>query len=151
MIYMMQEIKHKHKNIEKNMITENFSWEEIQASRIARERGIPNTPGTAERAAMERLVKELLQPLRDIYGKPIRISSGYRSAELNRLVGGVPNSQHVKGEAADCVIAGDIKELYYVLMESKLLFDQVIVYRKRNFMHISLRAERENRYRVMIV
>ncbi|MDR2968362.1 MAG: peptidase M15 [Tannerellaceae bacterium] len=131
------------------MITENFSWEEMQESRIARERGISNTPGTAERAAMERLVRELLQPLRDIYGQPIRITSGYRSAELNRLVGGVPDSQHTKGEAADCTIAGDIKDLYYILMESELLFDQVIVYRKRNFMHLSLRTEKENRYRVM--
>jgi len=132
------------------MITRNFTWEEMIGSVTACRNGIVNRPGTPERVAIERLVKELLQPLRDIYGKPIRISSGYRNAELNRLVGGVPSSQHLKGEAADCVVKGSITGLYLVLMESELVFDQAILYRERNFLHLSLREKGMNRRKVIV-
>ncbi|MDF9830407.1 D-Ala-D-Ala carboxypeptidase family metallohydrolase [Parabacteroides sp. PF5-6] len=122
----------------KGKITTHFSWEEMIRSRTAEANGIENRPGTSEMVALERLVVELLQPLRDTYGKPIRISSGYRCAELNRLVGGVASSQHTKGEAADCVTR-DAGELLRVLKDSGLLFDQAIWYTKRNFLHLSLR------------
>lgn len=122
----------------KGKITTHFSWEEMVRSRTAQVNGIANRPGTSEMVALERLVVELLQPLRDTYGKPIRISSGYRCAELNRLVGGVASSQHTKGEAADCVTR-DTGELLRALKDSGLLFDQAIWYKKRNFLHLSLR------------
>ena len=64
--------------------------------------GLDNTPGERERLALLALVEKVLDPLREALGEPIRITSGYRSPELNRLVGGVPTSQHLKGEAADC-------------------------------------------------
>lgn len=131
------------------MIIENFSWKEMVESRIARERGIPNLPGSGEMAAMEQLARELLQPLRDLYGRPIRISSGYRCPELNRLVGGTAMSQHLKGEAADCVVE-DAGELLKVLTESGLTYDQAILYRKRNFLHLSLRMDGKNRTRIIL-
>ncbi len=120
-------------------ISENFSWEEMISSRTAEEHGIVNRPGADEAAAIERLVRELLQPLRDIYGKPIRITSGYRCKELNELVGGVATSRHLRGEAADCMVSGDIGGLYQVLMESGLPFGQVILYRGGNFLHLSVK------------
>ncbi|MDL2244530.1 D-Ala-D-Ala carboxypeptidase family metallohydrolase, partial [Parabacteroides sp. OttesenSCG-928-J18] len=102
--------------------------------------GIENRPGTEAMTNMERLVRELLQPLRELYGKPIRISSGYRSVALNRTVGGAANSQHLKGEAADCTVK-EAAELLDVLKNSGLVFDQAILYRKRNFLHLSLKKE----------
>lgn len=122
-------------------ITPHFSWEEMTESRTAQLQGIENRPGTSEMVALERLVKQLLQPLREQFGRPIRVSSGYRCAELNRRVGGVPTSQHLKGEAADCHVDGDITALLDVLLESRLVFDQAIVYRKRNFLHLSLSGQ----------
>jgi len=131
-------------------ITPDFSWEEMIRSRTAEKGGIVNHPGTSEMVAIEKLARKLLQPLRERYGKPIRISSGYRCAELNRRVGGVVTSQHLKGEAADCVVRGDIKELFDVLTESGLVFDQAILYRKRNFLHLSLRQNGMNRMKTIV-
>ena len=91
----------------------------------------------------------MLQPLRVVYGKPIAITSGYRSPEVNRLVGGVPSSQHVKGEAADCYVL-DPKELLDVLLCCKLPFDQAILYKRKKFLHLSFRVNGENRYQVII-
>lgn len=125
-------------------ITPNFTWEEMLYSATARANGIDNRPGTSEMVAIERLVKELLQPLRELYGRPIRITSGYRCAALNRLVGGVPASQHLKGEAADCV-ASNATRLVDILMQSGLVFDQAIWYKKRNFIHLSLRSQNNRR------
>ena len=83
-------------------ISKNFSWAEFEASETAKKRGILNVIDTFDkRDAVATLVKKVLQPLRDLYGKPMSINSGYRCARLNALVGGVPTSQHCKGEAAD--------------------------------------------------
>ena len=116
---------------------EFFSWEEMTYSRRAVEKGLDNRPGAEARKALEHLVLHLLDPLRRLYGKPIAVTSGYRCEEVNRLVGGVPDSQHVKGEAADCYVP-DAGELLAVLRRSGLVFDQAIHYRKRNFLHLSL-------------
>lgn len=130
-------------------ISRDFTWEEMTYSRVAVENGVLNEPSFEVRLLMIELVKRLLQPLRVAYGKPIAITSGYRSPEVNRLVGGVPSSQHVKGEAADCYVP-DPKVLLDVLLFSKLPFDQAILYKQKKFLHLSLRVNGENRYQVII-
>jgi len=132
-------------------ISRDFTWEEMLYSRTAEIYQIENRPGREERQAIKELVKRLLQPLRIAYGKPIRINSGYRCPELNRLVGGVPSSQHVKGEAADCVVEGWAEELLDVLLKNGLPFDQAILYRRRNFLHVSIRVDRRNRKKVIVI
>lgn len=122
----------------RDKISKDFTWEEMCDSPTAKAHQLDNLPGRKERHALEELVKRVLQPLRIAYGKPIRISSGYRCPELNRLVGGVTSSQHIKGEAADCVVR-DATELLGVLLAHKIPFDQAILYRKRNFLHLSIR------------
>ena len=82
-------------------LTKNFSLEEMVRSETAARLGINNEPGTIPMENMKRLAEAILQPLRDAYGKPIIVSSGYRSPALNKAVGGVPNSQHQYGQAAD--------------------------------------------------
>ena len=131
-------------------ITDNFTLEEFIYSDTAVAKGIKNEPGTRERLAMMNLCVKLLQPLREAIGKPISINSGYRCPELNKAVGGVLTSQHVKGEAADLSISGKAGDLLEVLEESGLPFDQAILYRKKNFLHVSLKLEGAQRKQIII-
>ena len=131
-------------------ITKNFTMQEFTRSETAEKLGIQNEPGSRERLAIVNLCVKLLQPLRDAYGKPITINSGYRCPELNKAVGGVPNSQHVLGMASDISIDGKARDLLEVLKESGLPFDQAILYRKQNFLHVSLKLEGEQRKQIII-
>ena len=88
-----------------NQISKNFTVEEFTYSRKAIENGIDNMPGESQIAAIRLLITQLIQPLRDRLGEPIAITSVYRCPGVNRLVGGVVNSQHTRGEAADCYAA----------------------------------------------
>lgn len=133
----------------KDMISRDFSWDEMVYSRIAVENGLCNNPPAEVVNAMKQLVKRLLQPLRIAYARPIVITSGYRSPEVNRLVGGVLSSQHVKGEAVDCFVP-DLEVLLEIVRFCKLPFDQAILYRKKKFLHLSLRAKGTNRYQIII-
>lgn len=82
-------------------LSKNFSLEELVFSITANNHGLNNTPNPEAKAALKRLAVEVLQPIRDAWGQPIVVSSGYRCQRLNALVGGVKNSQHVLGQAAD--------------------------------------------------
>ncbi|WP_300762024.1 D-Ala-D-Ala carboxypeptidase family metallohydrolase [uncultured Parabacteroides sp.] len=130
-------------------LSEHFRLEEMCYSRTGMEKGIDNTPGREALAALKYLVTGLLEPLRKLYGKPVVVTSGFRSEEVNRLVGGVPGSQHTRGEAADCYVP-DTAELLAVLRQSGLEFDQAIHYRKRNFLHLSLKKTGKNRMQVLL-
>lgn len=132
----------------KKNISRDFTWEEMTYSCIAILNGLPNNPSEEARCALCELVKCLLQPLRIAYNKPIVVTSGYRSPEVNRLVGGVRSSQHVKGEAADCYVP-DIYFLLDTLKKSDLPFDQAILYRKKHFLHLSYRVNGKQRRQVL--
>lgn len=132
----------------KKNLSRDFTLDELIYSRIAVEHGLDNFPPAEVHPALRELVQRLLQPLRIAFGAPIAITSGYRSPEVNRLTGGVPSSQHVKGEAADCYAPG-IYKLLDALLKSGLPFDQAILYRKKHFLHLSLKANGVNRYQVL--
>ena len=131
-------------------ITNNFSMEEFTRSETAEKLGIRNEPDNRAKLAIVNLCTKLLQPLREAYGKPIHINSGYRCPELNKAVGGVATSQHQKGEAADLSIDGKAGDLLELIEENHLPFDQAILYRKRNFLHVSLKLEGEQREQIII-
>lgn len=82
-------------------LSENFTLEEMLVSSTARKHGIDNKPDAAAKANMKLLCSKLLQPIRNAYGKPIIISSGYRCPALNTKIGGSKTSQHMRGQAAD--------------------------------------------------
>lgn len=82
-------------------ISEHFTLAELTRSQTAQRKGIGNMPTPEHVRNLELLCKEVLEPLRKLYGKPIRISSGYRSAALNKLVGGSAASHHCSGMAVD--------------------------------------------------
>ena len=96
------------------------------------------------------LVSRTIQPLRDKLGVPIHVNSGYRCPELNKAVGGVPTSQHQKGEAADLSIDGKASDILEALENNNIPFDQAILYRKQNFLHVSLKLDGVQRSNVII-
>lgn len=102
------------------MITKNFSWGEMEYSETAKRLGIDNSVPQAYKGNVERLCKEVLQPIREKWGKPIVISSGYRCERLNKRVGGVKTSQHAYGSAAD------IHTTSNTLEENGKLWDMII-------------------------
>ena len=123
-------------------ITKNFSMEEFVRSETAGRMGISNEPDSRARLAIINLCTKLLQPLRDAYGKPMEINSGYRCPALNEAVNGAKGSQHMKGEAGE-VRCDRPAELVRCLMDEGLDFDQCIRY--STFVHLSYKLEGENR------
>lgn len=116
-------------------ISKNFSYLEFEESITATQKGICNTITSFEvMDSVKALVLNVLQPLRDACGKSLKINSGYRCPELNKVVGGVGNSQHTKGEAAD-VASDNPYELAKMAKELNLPFDQMILY--PTFVHFS--------------
>ncbi len=128
-------------------ITENFSYREFERSETADRYGMVNAITTAKvRDSIKALVLEVLQPLRDAWGKPLKINSGYRSPELNKAVGGVDSSQHLLGEASD-VACDNPLELARLVRDLNLPYDQMILY--PSFLHISHRLSGRQRRQVL--
>ena len=108
-------------------LSNNFTLNELTKSQTATRKGIDNEPGTAEIENLIHLAKTILQPVREHFGKPVMISSGYRSPALCEAIGSSAKSQHAKGEAADFEIHGvDNKELANWIKEN-CEFDQLIL------------------------
>ena len=120
-----------------------FTIKELSKSSTAEKLGIDNTPTPEIRAKLNTLISAL-DKIREQYGKPIIVTSGYRCPELNKAVGGVNSSQHVKGEAADLVGRND-NETRKIFETAKALgnFDQLL-YEKNSkgsiWVHISYKA-----------
>lgn len=130
-------------------ISRNFTFEEFTKSDVARRFHINNAITSWEvRDNIIALVENVLQPLRDAWGEPLFINSGYRCPELNShsLVGGSKTSQHVTGQAAD-VASSDPYGLAKMAKKMKLPYDQCIVY--PTFTHFSFRANGENRNQIL--
>ena len=92
---------------------------------------------------MTALVDNVLDPLREAYGKPIRVNSGFRCPALNKAVKGSATSDHMAGRAAD-ITGGSPKEhkrLFYLIQELGLPFDQLIDEKRFSWVHVSYRKE----------
>lgn len=131
-------------------LSKNFELNELTRSATADRLGLTNEPAERAVRALRNLCVRTLQPLRDALGQPIHVNSGYRSPELNRAVGGVATSQHQKGEAADICHEGKASELLELLQEQAIPFDQAILYRRQNFLHVSLRLEGGQRGEIVV-
>ena len=109
-------------------VTMHFTIEELYASATAKAKGINNKPNTQQMINLIYLAAYVLEPLRVAMNEPIKIGSGFRSKELNKAVGGVSNSQHMKGQAADLCIDGDLKKgrRWFNYIKDHLPFDQLI-------------------------
>ena len=132
-------------------LSKNFVLSEVTRSNTAKRLGIDNAPKNDHLKSMQRIISELAQPMRDALG-PIRITSGYRSPELNRAIGGSNKSQHCKGQALDLQFWKDgqmcNKEIYDWVLKSDIEFDQMINEFDYAWIHISLK-EKKNRKQVL--
>ena len=120
-----------------------FSISEMISSATALREGIDNRPPTSAYHLLHVLVDQLLDPIREAWGEPIVVSSGYRCKELNTLVGGAKNSHHMLGCAAD-IIAGnkaDHRRLFNLIQQmqqqGKIRFTQLILEDDGRWIHIS--------------
>lgn len=125
-----------------------FTIEELTRSTTARLRGIDNTPSQQVINNLIALVDNVLDPLREAWGKPIHVNSGYRCRALNKAVGGVPASQHMRGEAADITAGGKEanRELYSLLRQLNLPVDQAINEKDFSWIHVSYGPRHRRRF-----
>lgn len=117
------------------LITKNFTLEELTKTGC-KAKNVPNAEAIIN---LTKLCIYILQPLRDAYKMPIRVNSGYRSPVVNRIVGGAPTSQHLKGMAADITtgtILGNDK-LFAMILDLGLPFDQLIDEKGLRWIHVS--------------
>lgn len=128
-------------------ISKNFSYSEFEKSDTATRLGIDNRIKTEEvRDNIKELVENILQPLRDKWGGPLFVNSGYRCLKLNKAVGGVPTSQHCLGQASD-IGCTDPYALAKLAKWMKLDYDQMILY--PSFVHFSFRKDGANRNQLL--
>ena len=128
-------------------ISKNFSYKEFEESETAVRKGIANVINTtAIRDSVKALVLNVLQPLRDAWGKPLHINSGYRCPALNEAVGGVATSAHLYGQAAD-VACDNPYELASLAKELNLPYDQMILY--PTFVHFSHKLNGKQRKKIL--
>ena len=111
------------------MLSKNLSLVEVMKSATAIKHGIANEPSSQHLTNLKAVATNIFQPCRDYFGKPLAVTSGYRSPKLNELIGGSKRSQHSKGEALDLdaqVYGGFTNaELFYYIKDN-LDFDQLI-------------------------
>lgn len=133
-----------------------FSYKEFQRSVTAERLKIDNRIPEAAQANITALVDNVLDPLRQAWGKPLTITSGYRCTALNKAVGGSKTSQHITGQAAD-ISTGNIVDnarLFHLIIDSKLPFDQLI-FEKGDikvgpaWVHVSYRSDSKNRRQIL--
>ncbi|AXE16261.1 peptidase M15 [Runella rosea] len=140
-------------------LSPNFSLHEMLRSQTATRHSITEqfSPPPMVVDSLKNLCAKLLQPIRELYGGPLVVSSGYRCPRVNKLVGGKPNSQHLKGEAADLDFG--TKEA------NKLLFEAIVEWKKRGFLefdqlineydfawiHVSYKLSGKNRNQILVV
>ena len=121
-------------------MTEHFSKEEFTRSETADRLVIDNTlPDDLIETAKYTLSR--LEEIRQVYGKPIIITSGYRCQELNKAIGGKPNSQHLKAEAVDLKWDPNL----YKLIRDRFSFDQLIIEKnsRTKWIHLSFKLSNE--------
>lgn len=133
-------------------LSDHFTLEEATLSQTASRQNIPNIPTTAIIGVMTATANRM-ERIRALLGHPITISSWYRSSALNRAVGGVPNSQHISGEAVDfiCPAFGTPADICHAILgvPELISFDQLIL--EHTWVHISFSADpaRPNKKQVL--
>lgn len=131
-------------------LTKNFSLDEFLVSSTADARGIANTPTAEHEKRLREVVAPGMQIIRDIVGRAITMTSAYRNAKVNKLVGGVPNSDHTEAWATDSRAAGLSAYAYAKAIEAEMgpggklhgKIDQLILETSRSVVHVSFAPRR---------
>ena len=136
-------------------ISPNITYAEAIHSQTAKRKGIDNTPTAKQVEVMKLTAEKIFEPLRKFVGGPIKVNSFFRSAELNKAIGGSKTSQHCKGQAIDIDDVYGCKtnaEMYHWVKEN-LNFDQMIwefgTDTQPNWVHISYVSDEDNRNRCL--
>lgn len=118
-----------------------FTIEELTHSDTAISKGIDNSPTIQEEQNLVALIENVLDPLREAYGRPLIVTSGFRCEKLNKAVKGSSTSQHRFGQAADIRSKEDTKsenkKIFDLAQQLNLPFDQLIDEYDYNWVHIS--------------
>lgn len=132
-------------------ISEHITFDEATQSPTALRNGIVNMPTDEQLSNMKILAEMCFEPLRALYGKPIKVNSFFRCDELNKKVGGSATSQHVKGMAID-MSAGSKAEnkILFDLCKENLKWDQLINEYDYSWVHISYNKGK-NRNQILVV
>ena len=109
-------------------LSKNLALAEVIRSETAKRKGISNMPTPEHIENFKKLAENVFQPIREHFGVPIHLSSGYRSAALNKAVGGASSSQHCKGEAIDIDMDGTTvtNKQIFEFVRDNVNFDQMI-------------------------
>lgn len=107
-------------------LTDNFTLNELVYSVTAEANKIDNRPNVTVISNLQKLCENVLQPLRNHLGCPVIVTSGFRCAELNKKIGGRPNSQHLMGRAADFVVPQRNLKDVFNWMKDNLPYDQLL-------------------------
>ena len=134
-----------------------FSLEEMIKSQTAIRRGIDNIPSDDELESLFELVKNVLDPIREHFGLPVTVNSGYRGKKLNKAIKGSKNSQHCKGQAADIEIIGISNYDLAYWIRDNMEFDQLILeFHNRKvpdsgWVHVSWVSPKKNRKQTLTI
>ena len=122
-------------------ISEHLDLSELIRSESAKRNGISNMPTDEHIANFKELAEKVFEPIRNNFRCPIHISSGYRSAELNKCIGGSSTSQHCKGQAVDIDMDGTpngvTNKMVFDYIKDNLEFDQLINEFDYSWVHVS--------------
>ena len=130
-------------------ISEHISFEEGVLSPTAIRNGIDNMPNDAQLHNMKMVAENVFEPLRKMYGKPIKVNSFFRSEKLNKLVGGSATSQHTKGQAIDITTGSKSENKKLFELAKTLEFDQLI--NEYDFLWIHISFANYNRKQILII
>lgn len=126
-----------------------FTLEELCKSSTAKRLGLTNYPQREEIFNnLRTLVDKVLDPAREMLGAPIIVSSGYRSPKVNKLVGGVSNSEHLTGGAADIYCKPQYMDKLWNILKH-LEFNQLIRYQNKHFYHVSYNPNGRNKQQIL--
>lgn len=124
-------------------LTKHFALDEFTRSQTAARKGIDNTPPPEVVERLTALCTHVLEPIREHFQRPVRVSSGYRSSKLNKAIGGSTTSQHCKGEAADFTVPGVANLELANWIHRNLDYDQLI-YEFGEWVHVSWTPDYRN-------
>jgi hypothetical protein len=139
-------------------LSEHLALAEVTRSETAKRNGVSNEPTAEHLENFKLLAEKVFEPIRLHFGKPIHISSGYRSAALNKAVGGSSSSQHCKGEAIDIDMDGSAhgitNKMVFDYIKANLEFDQMIAEFPVNGMpawvHVSYSSTGKQRKQILV-
>ena len=122
-------------------ISKHFTFYEAINSRSAKKRGLNNYPSRGDFKTIKYTAGRM-EKIRNIVGQSLTINSWYRSPNLNRIIGGSTTSAHRDGLAVDFAIKGNARIAFDRIKRSGYSFDQMIYYKRRNYVHISFRKNK---------